>query len=298
MPWDLRTTPIVVVLVVLTFGACGGGDSDGTATTGSTAPPNTTTADSPSTTAVPVPTTVRATDARGRLRNRLTDELGDATLADEIVGALDDGAVATFVDLAGGNVETSPRLSYRPPTVAADDIDTLWVFTFGYRFAPGVDPATFESVVPPQDAIVPGPTNEELARIAAEFVAEHPVPVIAQAQVADLLTEMGVADVISVGPDVAPDGTVTYLSTAGATAKGLRLASAAGVDVGTAGILGHADHAMRCVLTARAGGLANAAVPEGVTLPAAYDTESGQPWTRSRAAYIPTDLAGRLLLGR
>lgn len=245
-----------------------------------------------------MPTTVRARDARSRLRHRLTDELGDAKLADDVVGALDDGAVAAFVDLAGGDVETSPRLSYRPPTVAADDIDTLWVFTFGYRFAPGVDPATYESAVPPQDAIVPGPTNEELARIAAEYVAPHPVPVIAQAQVADLLTKLGVADVISVGPDVAADGTLTYRSTAGAVAKGVSLARAAGVDIGTAGILGHADHATRCVLTARAGGLASAAVPEGVTLPTVYDIHSGQPWTRSRAAYIPTDLAGRLLLGR
>jgi hypothetical protein len=148
------------------------------------------------------------------------------------------------------------------------------------------------------DAIEPGPTNEELARIAAMFVAAHPVPVIAQAQVAALLTERGVAEVISVGPDVAADGRLTYLSTAGAVAKGLALAQAAGVDVGTAGVLGHADHATRCVLTARVGGLANAAVPEGVKLPTDYDIQSGQPWTRSRVAYIPIDLAGRLLLGR
>ena len=32
----------------------------------------------------------------------------------------------------------------------------------------------------------------------------------------------------------------------------------------------------------------------GVTLPKVYDPESNQSWTRTRAAYLPTDLIGRL----
>ena len=52
------------------------------------------------------------------------------------------------------------------------------------------------------------------------------------------------------------------------------------------------DHAPRAVLTAIAAGL-DAAVPEGIRLPADYDPESGQPWTRSREAFVPVDLMAR-----
>jgi len=121
------------------------------------------------------------------------------------------------------------------------------------------------------------------------------VPVIAQWEVAQRLEELGVERVISVEPDTAADGSVTYLSTAGVAEKGLRLAADAGVDPGHAGVLCHADHAVRCLMTARAAGM-TADVPEGVELPSDYDPESGQAWTRSREAWIPVDLGGRTLL--
>ena len=42
------------------------------------------------------------------------------------------------------------------------------------------------------------------------------------------------------------------------------------------------------------GAAMDAAVPSGVTLPSTYDAQSGQTWTRDRAAYLPIDLVGRI----
>ena len=78
-------------------------------------------------------------------------------------------------------------------------------------------------------------------------------------------------------------------------AKGLRLMGAQGQQPGHAGILCFSEHAQRGVLTARAAGM-TADAPDGVTLPAAYDPESGQDWTRQRETWIPVDLLGRLIL--
>jgi hypothetical protein len=238
-------------------------------------------------------------DDRSQLTRRLAAELDDEALATTVVAGLDDGTVEALVVLADGDIAASPALSYTPSTVPADEVDSLWVFSYGYRFAPGVDAEAVQAggAVPAMSDLAPGPTNEELARLAAEFVDEHPVPIIAQWEVARILDDMGVANVISVEPDIAPDGTVTYLSTAGVAAKGLTLARDAGIDPGHAGVLCFADHAVRCLLTARAAGL-TADVPEGVDLPSEYDPESGQAWTRNRSAWVPIDLLGRGALAR
>lgn len=304
----------VVVVALMAASACGGSSDDTesaatapvgsdsaatsiavtttTAATTSTAEPTTTEATMPDTS---VPTTTAApVDPRAALIRRITDEFGDADLAASVVGTLDDTTIGVLDQFADGDLLGSPALSYAPSTAPADAVDSLWIFAYGYRFtadalAQGVDTS---GGVPPMDALEPGPTNEALARLAAAFVTEHPVPIVAQWEVAQVLAELGVADVISVEPDMAADGTITYLSTAGVAAKGLRLAAEAGVTVGHAGVLCFADHAVRCLMTARAGGM-TADVPAGLELPAAYDTESGQPWTRNRDAWIPVDLLGR-----
>lgn len=266
--------------------------------TSSTAAPTTaapTTAAAPTTNA---PTTTPAPmEPRAALIQRLSDELADADLAASVVASFDDATIAIIEQSAEGDIVNSPLLSYTPATVPDADVDTLWIFSFGYRFTDEALAEGFDAsgAVPPPDALAPGPVNEALARIAAEFVETHPVPVIAQWEVAQLLADMGVEGVISVEPDVAADGTVTYLSTAGVAAKGLQLAADAGLTVGQAGVLCFADHAVRCVMTAEAAAM-TAAVPDGAELPSEYDPESGQPWTRSRAAFVPTDLLARTAL--
>ncbi len=236
-------------------------------------------------------------DTRSQLSRRLAAELDDEALAEGVVAGLDDDLVDRLVAAANGDIATGELLSYSPPTVAADQVDSLWVFSYGYRFSPEAQRSGVAGSdgVPPMEALVPGPTNAELARVAAEFVADHPVPIVAQWEVARELEALGVTGVISVEPDITDEETVSYLSTAGVAEKGLRLAAEVGITPGHAGVLCQADHAVRCVLTARRAGL-TADVPEGVELPSGYDPESGQAWTRSREAWIPVDLLGRSLL--
>ncbi len=132
------------------------------------------------------PTSEVAMDSRSQLARRLAAELGDEALASSTVAGLGDDVVDRLDVLADGDIAESPALSYAPTTVTADDVDTLWVFSYGYRLTPAAEAAgvTSDGAVPPIEALEPGPTNADLARIAAEFVAEHPVPVIAQWEVA------------------------------------------------------------------------------------------------------------------
>ena len=168
-------------------------------------------------------------DPRSQLTARLSTELDDPDGARSVVAAMDDAAVAAAEALADGDIAGSPWLSYRPSTVPVDEIDSLWVFSYGFRFAdPAADPVGLGARVPGPDELVPGPTNEALARAAADVVVDHPVPVVAQWEVARELQKLGVADVISVEPDTAPDGSVVYLSTAGVADKGLRRGHGAG----------------------------------------------------------------------
>lgn len=72
------------------------------------------------------------------------------------------------------------------------------------------------------------------------------------------------------------------------------IAASDGIDLGTVGVVGFADHVMRCVMTATASGIDDAVVVEGLELPSTYDPQSGQEWTRDRVAYLSVDLAGRI----
>lgn len=282
--WGLIVGTVVLATAIV---GCSSGASDDGATKAEA-----TTADAPSTTS----TTAAPTDPRDQLALRLGTELDDPELADQVVAGLDQGLVDQFVTRSGDDIAGTPLLSYQPDTIPDDDVDLLWVFSYGFRFADasGASAEGLEvgETPPPMDQLVPGPTNEALAQAAADFVADHPVPIIAQWEVAQVLEEMGVANVISVEPDVAADGTVTYLSTMGVADKGKGMAEADGIDIGTAGVLCFEDHAVRCLMTMESAGM-EAGVPEGVELPSEYDPESGQVWTRSRETWIPVDLLGR-----
>jgi hypothetical protein len=246
----------LVALVALLAG-CGSGSDDGSAAATST------------TTSAPV-------EAPTTIRDRLGAELGDDALAGEVLDSLGADLRGQLDAAVGDDVATSPLLAYRPTPIPAADVDALVVYAFGYRDVAG-------------GSRLPGPVNEALATAVERFVADRPVPVYAQTEIAKLLVADGADQVTSIAPDVDADGNLVYLSTAGVAAK---VKAAAGTEP-TFGVLGFADHAVRCVLTTEAAGL-HGGVPEGVTLPATYDPESGQPWTRDRASYLKTDLIGRL----
>ncbi len=228
------------------------------------------------------PTTTTPADYRTALTQRLAKEYDDAALAKQVVTGLSADTLASVeARVPAAEVATSPFLAYTPPRVAAKNVDSLVVFAFGNRIGDDGD-------------LQAGPTNEALAKVVFRFVIKHPMPVYAQTEIATLLQAAGVQDVTSIDAVTAPDGTVTYLSTAGVADQVMTKAQAAGAELGTVGVVGFADHAVRCVLTARKAGMTDAAVPKGVKLPAIYDPDSNQSWTRTRAAYLPTDLIGRL----
>lgn len=233
----------------------------------------------PSTTTIP--TTSAPLDYPSALVARLTTEFGDAAIATQVVDALGADALARLeARVPLGAVATDPLLSYRPATVPAERIDSIVAYSFGLR-----DDGA--------GTLTPGPVNEQIAAAIEAFVTGHPVPVFAQWEIAEVLAAAGVPGVTSIEPDTAADGSVVYLSTAGVAAKAKALAAEAGIELGTVGVFGFADHLVRCVMTTEAAGM-TAAVPAGVTYPSAYDPQSAQPWTRDRATYLTTDLLGRL----
>jgi hypothetical protein len=228
-------------------------------------------------------TTTSPADYRTALTQRLAKEYDDVALAKQVVTGLSDDTVSSLeakVPLA--EVATSPFLASKPPRIADGKVDSLVVFAFGNRIGDDGD-------------LQAGPTNEALGKAVFRFAIKHPdVPIYAQTEIATLLQAAGVQDVTSIDAVTAPDGTVTYLSTAGVAEQAMSKAQAAGEELGTVGVVAFADHAVRSVLTARKAGMTGAAVPKSMKLPTVYDPDSNQSWTRTRAAYLPTDLIGRL----
>jgi len=190
----------------------------------------------------------------GTLTARLANEFNDAALAATVAAAVPPEVIDTLgATLTPVQVSTIPTLAYLPePT--DDPVDTLVVLAFGNRVAA-------------DGTVTAGPTNEALATSVETWLAEHPTPVFAQWEVAEILRANGVPDVVSIEPQVAADGTV--------------------------GVVGFADHLVRCVMTAERSGM-TAVVVEGLELPTEYDPESGQEWTRDRASYLTVDLSSRL----
>lgn len=282
-----------VVASVMILAACAsthrgdeGGNSGSTTGTGTatsaTAGPTTTTADR------------TAMDPRSRLARRLAAETDDHDAAQTTAMNLDQGVLDRLIQVTDGDLEHSPVLSYTPDVAPDDQIDSLWLFSWGFRIDPatGIAPVELTDTPPPIETLRPGPVNRAIAELAAEFVERHPVPIIAQWEVARELERLGVPSVTSVEPTRTPDGQTIYLSTPGVIEEGQRLVTAAGIDPGRAGIITFDRLAVGSLLVAHKLGL-DAVVPDSIRLPAEYDPESGQLWTRSLDAWLPVDLLGR-----
>jgi hypothetical protein len=206
-----------------------------------------------------------AADAVGeRLAAYLAGELGEATAALALARALREDA-----------------LSWRAPEVAPDRIRTILAFTFGNRMQPNGNRE-------------PGPVNEALAAVTARLHAATGAPVFAQWEVAEAVGERMPRDrLVAVYPARDARAEPLYLSTSGVVEELIRQVREPAA-LGIVGIVAFADHAWRCVATARRFGLAAAAMPAGYAMPAEYDPLSGQPWCRSRLAYLLHDIAIRI----
>jgi hypothetical protein len=124
------------------------------------------------------------------------------------------------------------------------------------------------------------------------------IPIYTQKPIADVLwARYRVESVIVIGSRVKSDGTLEYLSTDGVAASIARLREST-IRNDTAGVIAFEDHLWRATYTTVANGFA-AYAPARVRMPSTYDPQSGQEWTRSRSAYLPTDYAGRIpVIGR
>lgn len=206
-----------------------------------------------------------------RAVRRLARELGDDGLAARVVSRLDDRALEVL--RAEPDLDTSPLLSFTPASVV--DPQALVVFAFGNR-------------VSPDGHLLPGPVNVQLAELADEWVGAHALPVVAQWEVADVMD----TEVRRVGAPTGDDGLTEYLSTAGVAEQARTM-----LDVERVAVCAMRDHAFRCCLELEALGFTAGVASDGA-LPSAYDMSSGQPWTRSRAAYVAVDVLARALRRR
>lgn len=221
----------------------------------------------------------RERDAQGRssrgaglvhqMRSELAEELDDRDAARALVPHL--------VDVG---------FDWHPETRPVRRLDFLLAYGFGNRPpAGGGDPT---KVLPE-----PGPVNEELADTVARILRRRHLPVYAQWEIARFLkSKHHLSDVVSIEPVIAPDGTITYLSTDGVAAQVAELRRKLPGGIGTAGVVGFRDHVKRCVQTTRDRGM-KAYAPEGFPMPAAYDSRSGQAWTRRRDLYLVHDMAAQ-----
>ncbi|MEV8545150.1 hypothetical protein [Streptomyces sp. NPDC051572] len=197
-----------------------------------------------------------------------------------LAAELDDKATAkTLVPLI-----EDVGFDWHPETAPLKKFDFIVAYAFGNRLpAGGGDPTKVLAE--------PGPVNEELADTIARIrAARRDLPVYAQWEIARRLeSKYGMTDVTSIEPEIAADGTITYLSTDGVAAQVVDHRKQAPGGVGTACVVGFRDHHKRCVQTTRDRAMP-AYAPAGFAMPHTYDLESGQAWTRRRDLYLVHDM--------
>ncbi|KVC55519.1 hypothetical protein WS58_29980 [Burkholderia pseudomultivorans] len=209
---------------------------------------------------------------------KLNAQLGDAATVDAVMPAM--------IDVG---------FSWDLPTIAAAQAGAIVAYSFGNR--PNAASGNTSSTGGNQAALPdPGPVNEALADAVHAIYRLKPVKVYAQWEIARFLVSkygMGTDVLTSIEPQIASDGTIVYLSTAGVAAAAVSRAGGAAA-MGKVAVVGHRDHAKRCIQTSRQAGMQAAAAAE-VPLPTLYDPQSGQPWTRNRNLYLVHDMYAQIL---
>jgi len=202
----------------------------------------------------------------------LSDDVFAAIVA-HLAQELDDAASARQL----AEILRDDALTWHARTVEPGRIATILGFTFGNRMLANGNR-------------LPGPVNQALADVAVRLQAQSGARIIAQWEVAEAIgARVPAALVTAIHPARDERAEPRYLSTSGVIEQIVRQAGNP-ATLGAVGIVAFADHARRCTDTARRFGL-DAYVPAGYALPRDYDPQSGQPWCRSRLAYLMHDLA-------
>ena len=213
---------------------------------------------------------------RGLLTAALEAQLGDRQAAE--------ATARRILDVA---------LSWSAPSAPMERLDGVIAYAFGNRLRPG---AGAGPDVPLADRLPdPGPVNAALAETVMALHRLKPVRIYAQWEIARFLRDRhGLNDVVSIEPETGPGGEIVYLSTDG-VARAAAAADQARTDPAAAlAVVAHRDHARRCVQATRTAGF-EAFVASEIPLPAVYDPDSGQPWTRRRDIYLLHDMAAQLM---
>lgn len=192
----------------------------------------------------------------------LTQELGDGEAARQLAKILLEDA-----------------LSWRPPTIAIERIETIIAFTFGNRMFDNGNRA-------------PGPVNEALADVVALLHERRGARIYAQWEIAAALAgRLPDGAVTPIYPGRDERGEPVYLSTSGVVGEIARRVGDP-AELGVVGVVGFTDHLWRCVATSRQFGF-DAHAP-AIPMPSTYDPLSGQAWCRSREAYLLHDVMLRV----
>jgi hypothetical protein len=198
-------------------------------------------------------------DLLAAIESHLEAELGDRATARALADALGEDALA-----------------WRAPRAAPAQFDTIMAFTFGNRMLPNGNRA-------------PGPVNEALADIAVQLHRHRGAPIYAQWEVAEAIgARVPPERLTAIYPGRDERAEPVYLSTSGVVSAIVAM-QANQRALGVVGVVAFADHLWRCVATVRRFGL-DAYAPDGVAMPREYDVQSGQPWCRSRLAYLMHDI--------
>jgi hypothetical protein len=202
-----------------------------------------------------------------------------AAMVERLQGQLSDPAAAARLAQYLFDV----ALTWRPATVALDQVDTIIAFSLGLREEVDGDPMA-----------VAGPVNEEIAGIVADMAAKRPeAQIYAQWEIARVLHHRyGLAEVFSVERVINERGMV-YLSTQGVAEGAIAEAGSDPAALGITAAVGHHDHAWRCVDMCRRLGI-DAYVAEGVQLATGYDARSAQNFTHTPDIWQIYDLAIRV----
>lgn len=194
--------------------------------------------------------------------------------------ALDDPKVAAKLT----PVLLDVGFTWKAPSQAASTFRTIVAYSFGNR--PAVAGATSPA---------PGPINEMLAEAVLEAQRKsHAVTIYAQWEIANFLKgKDGIGKVVAIDPVAAADGSVKYLSTDGVAEAIVTMVGGDAKKLGGVCVIGHHDHAKRCVETSRGRGM-DAWAMEGLVLPINYDSLSDQAWTRDRETYLLHDMFAQL----
>lgn len=174
--------------------------------------------------------------------------------------------------------------TWSAPAQPAESFQTILAYAFGNR--PALAGAKLAQ---------PGPTNEALAKVVEEAQRRSKARVVyAQWEIARFLrSQEGVYKVVPIEPVISSSGAVVYLSTDG-VAQAVVADAGGAAKLGRVCVIGHHDHAKRCVQTSRARGM-DAWAMEGLVLPVAYDPQSDQAWTRDRETYLIHDMAAQMM---